>query len=88
MSSQQNCKCDCGPAQPWTCDPRQLTQNSYITPFGCKGGIEQYDPMSQQCCVCKCDDLTPKQPPKTLPPSPSPSRPAGPAGPVAPKLMQ
>jgi hypothetical protein len=91
MSSQQIC--DCKPAQPWTCDPSELNQNSYITPYGCKGS-EIYDYVSQKCCICKCDDIVaPSNQPSSKPlntpqqPSVKPNTPSGPVksfGPIGP----
>ena len=50
-----SCACDCAPPQPWVCNPNEITQNSFISPFGCKKPQEVYDSTSQQCCVCTCD---------------------------------
>jgi hypothetical protein len=44
--------CHCAPARPWVCNPNEITQNDYMSPFGCKKPNEVYDPMSHQCCAC------------------------------------
>ncbi len=54
------CDCYCGPPQPWTCNPNDLNQNSFISPFGCKKPEEVYDPISRQCCACDCSDQSPQ----------------------------
>lgn len=50
-----SCECNCAPPQPWVCNPNEIKQNSYTSPYGCKGPQEIYDKSSQQCCVCTCD---------------------------------
>lgn len=50
-----DCSCTCAPPQPWTCNPSEITQNSYISPFGCKKPQEIYNPTTHQCCACSCD---------------------------------
>ena len=53
------CDCSCGPPQPWTCNPNDLNQNSFMSPFGCKKPNEVYDPVSHQCCACDCSSPAP-----------------------------
>lgn len=43
----------CELPQPWTCNPSELTQATYMDPFGCKHPDQTYDSRTGLCCSKK-----------------------------------